>query len=287
MSANWYTLSIIALFFIGTQRFLYKISVQRGCNAAVTTFTFMGTVTCISFVLLLFSDTPLGPISSLVFISLVNSISFTLATLTHMETLKYLPVNVAYPIIRLNLALVVIFSVLFFGDSLSVWQIAGIFVAIFAILILAKSPDTRETGVRDIRRGFLLLTVCVLSGAVASISSKFAAMETNKLAFITLSYLLGTSFAFALRNRVSEKKADSRNRDAVMIGICMALLNLVGFYLFLLALDRGPLSIVVSIISLHFVIPIVLSAIFYSEKLRKIHFIGIGLTVVSVIFLRM
>ncbi len=287
MLVNWYTLSIIALFFIGAQRFLYKVSVQRGCNAAVTTFTFMGTVTCISFVLLLFSDTPLGPIYFLVFISLVNSISFTLATLTNLETLKYLPVNVAYPIIRLNLAVVIIFSVLFFGDSLSPWQIAGIFVAIFAIVILAKSPDANETGIRNLRRGFVLLSVCVLSGAVASISSKFAAMETNKLAFITLSYLLGTSFAFMLRNRVAQKTAGSRNRDAVIIGICMGLLNLIGFYLFLLALDRGPLSLVVSIISLHFVIPIVLSALIYSEKLKKVHFVGIGLTVISVIFLRM
>jgi drug/metabolite transporter (DMT)-like permease len=287
VSLNWYTLSIIALFFIGLQRFLYKVSVQRGCNAAVTTFTFMGTVTCISFVLLLFSDAPLGPISFLVFISLVNSISFTSATLTNLETLKYLPVNVAYPIIRLNLAVVVIFSVLFFGDALSAWQIAGIFVAICAILILAKSPDANEAGIRNLRRGFVLLSICVLSGAVASISSKFAVMETNKLAFITLSYFFGTSFAFTLRNRVAQKAKDSRDRDAIIIGICMAILNLIGFYLFLLALDRGPLSVVVSIISLHFVIPIVLSALFYSEKLKKVHFVGIGLTVVSVIFLRM
>ena len=287
MLPNWYTLSIIALFFIGSQRFLYKVSVQRGCNAAVTTFTFMGTVTCISFVLLLFSNASLGSISFLVFISFVNSISFTLATLTHMETLKYMPVSVAYPIIRLNVVVVVIFSVLFFRDPLSPWQIAGIFVAICAILTLAKSPDTRETGVRNIRKGFALLTVCVLSGAVASISSKFAAMETNKLAFITLSYLLGTSFAFTIRNRVAQKTTDSGARDAIIIGICMGFLNLIGFYLFLLALDRGPLSIVVSIISLHFVIPIVLSALFYSEKLKRVHFVGIGLTVISVIFLRM
>ena len=284
---NWYALSILALFFIGTQRFLYKVSAQRGCNTAITTYTFMGTVTCISFILLLFSNTPLNHIPFLVFISLINSISFTAATLTHMETLKYLPVNVAYPIIRLNVAVVVIFSVLFFRDPLSAWQIAGIFVAICAIITLAKSPNTRETGDKNIRRGFVLLSVCVLSGAVASISSKFAAMEVDKLAFITLSYLFGTAFAFGLRNRMVRKTTDGGNRDAVIIGISMGLLNLIGFYLFLLALDRGPLSIVVSIISLHFVIPIVLSALFYAEKLKKAHFIGICLTIVSVLFLRM
>ena len=112
-------------------------------------------------------------------------------------------------------------------------------------------------------------------------------MEVDKLAFITLSYLFGTAFAFGLRNRMVRKTTDGGNRDAVIIGISMGLLNLIGFYLFLLALDRGPLSIVVSIISLHFVIPIVLSALFYAEKLKKAHFIGICLTIVSVLFLRM
>ena len=287
MVENWYTLSIASLFFMGTQRFLYKVSAQRGCNAAITTYTFMGTVTCISFIFLLFSDVPVNHLPFLVFISLVNSLSFTVATLTHMETLKYLPVSVAYPIIRLNLAVVIIFSVFFFRDTLSVWQVTGILVAIGAILTLTKSADTRKTGEKNSRRGFTLLLLCVVSGAVASISSKFAAMETSKWAFIALSYLLGTSFAFALRNRMEQKTAHGGQRDAVIIGLCMGFLNLIGFYLFLLALEKGPLSIVVSIIGLHFVIPIVLSALFYAEKLKRAHFIGVGLTIVSVVFLRM
>ena len=284
---NWYTLSIISLFFMGTQRFLYKVSVQRGCNAAITTYSFMGTVTCISFILLLFSDASLFHIPFLIFISLINSISFTSATLTHMETLKYLPASIAYPIIRLNVAVVIAFSVLFFQDTLSPWQIAGILVAICAILTLTKSPDTRKTGDKNLRRGLVLLFVCVISGAVASISSKFAAMEASKWGFIALSYLFGTSFAFALRNRMGHDVPRGGDRDAVIIGICMGFLNLVGFYLFLLALERGPLSIVVSIIGLHFVIPVVLSALFYGESLKKAHFLGIGLTIVSVLFLRM
>ena len=284
---NWYTLSLISLFFMGTQRFLYKVSVQRGCNAATTTYAFMGTVSCISLIFLLFSDVSLKHIPFLVFISLINSISFTLATLTHMETLKYLPASVAYPIIRLNVAVVIVFSVLFFRDTLSVWQIAGILMAVCAILTLAKSPDTRKTGVKNLRWGFTLLSVCVVAGAVASISSKFAAMETSKWAFIALSYLLGTFFAFALRKRTEHKTDHGGKRDAMIIGICMGLLNLIGFYLFLLALERGPLSIVVSIIGLHFVIPVILSALFYAERLKKAHFLGIGMTMVSVLFLRM
>jgi drug/metabolite transporter (DMT)-like permease len=286
MLQNWYALSIISLFFMGTQRFLYKVSAQRGCNTAWTTFTFMGTVTVLSSISFLISCEPVPGIFFLVLISLVNSVSFTLGTLSHMEALKYLPASVAYPIIRLNAAVVVVFSVFFFRDHLSQYQIVGIFIAIAVISILARESNSQEATRRDIRRGFSLVAVCVLSGAVASISSKFAAMYTDKMAFIALSYFMGTLFSFAFRNRLVVETAGGRNTDAVIIGIAMGLLNFAGFYAFLSALAIGPLSIIISIMGLHFVIPIILSTIIYSEKLTPIRIFGVLLTIVSVIFLR-
>ncbi len=95
MFENWYALSMIALFLMGIQRFLYKVSAQRGCNSSWTTFTFMGTVTFLSAISLFISCETLAPIPFLVFIALVNSLSFTLATMTHMEALKHLPGSVA------------------------------------------------------------------------------------------------------------------------------------------------------------------------------------------------
>jgi drug/metabolite transporter (DMT)-like permease len=286
MPGNWYTLSMIALFFMGTQRFLYKVSAQRGCNSAWTTFTFMGTVTFLSVISLLIFPEPVLGISYLIFIALVNSVSFTLATLTHMESLKHLPVSVAYPIIRLNVAVVVVFSLVFFNDRLSPYQIAGILIAIAVIAILTSESNSGKTEHRDIRRGFFLVFVCVVCGAVASISSKFAAMHTNKMAFMALSYFVGTLFSFLLKDRLIEETEGNRNKDAVTIGIAMGLLNFAGFYAFLSALDLGPLSIIVSIMGLHFVIPIILSKIIYSEKLTPIRILGILLTAVSVIFLK-
>jgi drug/metabolite transporter (DMT)-like permease len=246
----------------------------------------MGTVTLLSGISFFVSYEPVSGIPFLVFVSLVNSVSFTLGTLSHMEALKYLPASVAYPIIRLNAAVVVVFSVLFFRDRLSEYQIAGIFIAIAVISILARESNSQETPRRDIQRGFSLVAVCVLSGAVASISSKFAAMYTNKMAFIALSYFMGTLFSFAFRNRLVAETAGSRHTDAVIIGIAMGLLNFVGFYAFLSALAIGPLSIIVSIMGLHFVIPIILSTIIYSEKLTPVRIFGVLLTIVSVIFLR-
>lgn len=287
MSWNWYILSVIALLFMGTQRFLYKVSAQRGCNTAWTTFTFMGTVTLLSGVAFFFSNESIPDITFLIFVALVNSLSFTLGTLSNIESLKHLPAGVAYPIIRLNAAVVVVFSVLFFQDRLSGYQVFGILIAIAVITLLAGESNGQKEGYGDTRRGFWLVVICVISGAVATISSKFAAMYTNKMAFMALSYLLGTGFSFTLRNRLQTETAGGRNKDAVIIGIAMGLINFVGFYTFLSALEKGPLSIVVSITGLHFIIPIILSAVIYSENLTRVRIVGILLTIMSVIILRM
>ena len=66
----------------------------------------------------------------------------------------------------------------------------------------------------------------------------------------------------------------------------MGLINLAGFYAFLSALSLGPLSIIVSITGMHFVIAVILSVIIYKEKLSARRILGIVLTVASVVFLR-
>jgi drug/metabolite transporter (DMT)-like permease len=181
---------------------------------------------------------------------------------------------------------VVIFSVIFFRDRLSGYQIVGILIAIAVITLLAKESNGQSSTRRNIRKGFSLVAVCMACGAIASISSKFAAMHTSKMAFIALSYFIGALFTFPFRNRLETERTKALRSDAVIIGVIMGLLNFAGFYAFLAALAIGPLSIIVSIMGLHFIIPIILSTIIYSEKLTPLRILGILLTAVSVIFLR-
>jgi uncharacterized membrane protein len=66
----------------------------------------------------------------------------------------------------------------------------------------------------------------------------------------------------------------------------MGLINFVGFYTFLAALSVGPLSIIVSVTGMHFVIAVILSVIVYKEKLSRMRLFVIGLTIISILFLR-
>jgi drug/metabolite transporter (DMT)-like permease len=209
-----------------------------------------------------------------------------MATVSHIESLKYVPASIAYPMIRLNAVLVVLFSIIYFRDSLSPKQFMGIALAMTAIVILARELSEEKADRRNIIRGIILACLALLGGAIASISSKFAAIHTDKMAFMALSYIISTFLSLGLRRRFHSEGSRGNCRDAFILGVVMGVINLAGYYCFLLALSTGPLSIIASIAGMHFVIAILLSALVYAERLTRWRILGISLTVLSIALLK-
>jgi drug/metabolite transporter (DMT)-like permease len=284
---NWYTFAILALVLLGFQRFLYKVSAERRCNSAWTSFSFMATVAFLSTILFFAWNETVHNIGFLLFISLANSLTFFFATVGNMEALKHIPASIAYPVIRLNAVIVVIFSILYFGDTLSPYQGAGIVLAMCAVVILARDTAEDNKRTKNRRRGFLFVGISILAGSLAAISSKFAATYTNKMAFMAVSYTMATFLSLAFRKKAQSKNINPHQKDALLIGFFMGLINLGGFYCYLKALSTGPLSIVTSVMAMHFVIAIILSTLIYKENLNKWRITGIVLTIFSMLLLRL
>jgi drug/metabolite transporter (DMT)-like permease len=285
---DWYFFSIAALVLLGAQRFLYKVAAERNCSSALTTAVFMGTVTLLSGAAFLASGESAGEISTLVVLALVNSASFALATVAHMEALKHLPATVTFPITRLSILVVIFFSIVYFGERPQPLQMAGMLLGLSVVFVFAGEAGDKSGHRGNPRTGFLFAAACVLCGAVASISSKFAAVSTSKAGFMALSYLLGTLFALALeRKNRGGKSPGVKSGEAVWIGLCMGLLNFFGFYAFLTALESGPLSVIALITGMHFVIAVALSVLLYRERMTPRRILGIGLTLLAVVFLQL
>lgn len=285
--AEWYLLSIVALLLMGTQRFLYKVSAESRCPTAWTTFSFMATVTVVSAVSFVLGGEPVLDHKMLWVTALWNSAAFVLGTVTHIEALKHVPSSIAYPAIRLNLVLVVFFSLFYFKEQISPFQVAGMVLAAGVMVLLTGEAEKGHGGKGDVRKGLILVFVSVACGAMASISSKFAALYANKLAFMALSYFMGSLFALGLTGRMKAGEVREKRKQAVGIGMIMGIINFAGFYAFLKALASGPLSLVVTVTGMHFVIAVVLSVLVYREKITLTRMLAIALTMVSVFLLRL
>jgi len=217
----------------------------------------------------------------LILISLANSLTFTSATLCHIQALKYIPAPVAYPLIRMNIVLVVLFAVVFLQESLAPHQVLGLLFSLATVWILGRDRSSDFlAGLRT--RGLWLVFLAMLAGGLSAISSKYAADHTDIWAFIALSYIFSTLFTLALTPRMFAPAQDSATgKLALGIGLLMGLLNLGGFYLFLRALALGPLSIVAVVNGMHFLVPVILSAIFFKERFNPSRLLGLLLALAA------
>lgn len=282
-----YGFALLSLALLGIQRFLYKVSAEFRCDTAQVTFAFMGTVTGLAALSFLLQGTPVENRAFLLAVGAVNGLAFFVATTTTLEALKHLPAAVVYPVARLNVLVVVAFSVIYFKDRFTISQAAGILTAVMVITLLTRR-EASETGgeSKDRKKGFVLLAASLLSGAAAAISSKFAAGDTDLFAFMTLSYGIGALLSLFPAGAFRRKGPPGTHRRSLVLGFTMGMFNFAGFFSFLKALQGGPLSLVAPITGLHFVVAIVLSALLFGERLTPVRVAGILLTVAAVFLLQ-
>ncbi len=102
----------------------------------------MTTVAILSYIFWAYLKEPIGNLTALIILAVVNSLTFLTATMSFIEALKSVPATIAYSVARrLNLVILTMFSFVWFHDRLSVWQICGIAVALAAMLILTKGTN--------------------------------------------------------------------------------------------------------------------------------------------------
>lgn len=276
--------TFIALFAFGLQTFLYKVSAARKCNTALTTLSFMITVSILSLGFWIYTKQPLGNIKYLLIFAVINSVAFLTTTVTRINALKYIPTSISYPIIRTSTIFVVAFSLFYFKDTLSYYQFAGILLAVLVVFILYKND--KEDRIKNFKIGLSLTLIAMVTSAISTTAQKFASLYVNKLSYITVAYVLNIFLVLALNKQIQGKtNKKAKKKDAWIIGLLIGIFNFIGFFYVLKAYSLGPLSIVAPLHDMNFVIAIILASIVYKEKLTKRRTLGIILSVISVILL--
>ncbi|MBU1975936.1 MAG: DMT family transporter [Nanoarchaeota archaeon] len=283
---DWYILAIFAVVSYGIQNFLFKVSAEKKCNSAWTLLSFQGTVAVISTVLFLVFALDLSNTFTLLLWAIINSTTFFAAMLSRIESLKHIPTNVAYPIIRMSTVFVVLFSLFFFKDNLSTYQGAGIVLAILTVVLLTGNGAHFKAN-KKIKIGLILVGISLIFSVLTNIAIKFGAMLGNTLGLMCFSGIFCSIMSFGFRNKMQNEKENPKQKNALIIGFFIGVANVIGFYVLLKALEVGPLSIVASINSLYYVIAVLLSAIFFKEKMTLKRILALILSIIAVVLLGM
>lgn len=284
--STWYFYSILALILLGTQRFLYKVTAERGYSSGVTTAVFMATVCVLSTVTYILSGGTTANYTVLIGLALVNSCAFAITTISNIEALRHLPTSITFPLTRLSLVVVILVSVIYFAEQLSNQQWLGVLLGFGVVFLMAKEVRQDTSPQENSRYGLFCVGICILCGAIASISSKLAAVSTNTAGFMAVTYLFATLFSLLINKRWPGKNGGENKKEMILIGMLMGILNFFGFYAFLTALSSGPLSSIALITSMHFVIAIILSVVIYHEKITLRRGAALALTLLAVFFMK-
>lgn len=211
-----------------------------------------------------------GNISATVFWGLVCGFFSAFGNILLIESMSSLSAGVCSTIYRLNLALVVPFSVLFFGEKLYFSQGLGVFFAIMAVAAFLPGSN-RNAALSGKKYTVLLPMVMIITASVfragLGIAGKYGALagaSPNGITFITevmwiiagLGYWLIREKTYHLDRKVIEYGAAS--------GVLVS--GILFFMIRALACEGVKASVVLPVMQMSFLLTFLLSVIFLKEK---------------------
>lgn len=266
--------------------FGYKMAAEAGCSSRAVIHRAAMTVTLLSSMALIYSGNVVQRPWLTLALALVNSSFFALGSLAKLSALKRAAAAWVFPVTKINAALVVVYALVLFGDRPRLPQWLGLLLTLSVLLIAGgeKKGQGNDRGAEPL--GLLLALGSAVCTSLSMLAGKYAALSVEKFPYMALSYAL-----VALHTGLAERYSGSGNewrvprtawRYGVMIGLC----NFAGYALVLEAFARGPLSLCQGVFANSFIVPVLLSAWFYQEKLTPRRLLGIALAITAVLLLK-
>lgn len=204
------------------------------------------------------------------------------------EVLKYLSSSEYFISFRiLSVVLLTWVWLVLFGEVLSQSQIFWLVIGFLGILLLFEE-DKRLQHSRNWSRAISLLMLSIWLGSIVQLCAKYLALESSQIAALilyqwTFLFLLAALFyqkKFLKLFYTTHPKKDLIIASAFWLTICLAAItNFMAFYY------SWPIGIVAKVLGYSVFIPIILSMIFYREKLSIKKWIAFILTIISIYYL--
>ena len=190
---------------------------------------------------------------------------------------------------RLSLVIPVALSVFLYGDKISVLKIAGIVVAILAVVLVSsneKEEGAHKLSILEILLPFILF---VSSGIIDSLTKYVQNTYLVNESLSNIYLILGFGIAFVLGFvflsfllLTGRKKFNIRN---VVAGICLGVPNYFSIYFLVKALQSPAMSSSATIPINNIGVLLVVSLfgiMVFKEKLSKKNYMGLGLTLLAI-----
>ena len=288
MSEPWFLYAIAATLFYGIINFTYKTVARRGYSSLKILNIQALTVAAIAVFFTDIFSHPSVILRMILLYALLNSFFFAMGTILKMSALKYIPVNVAVPIGKLNSVFVIFIGIIFFAETPSITQGLGIILAMTAVFMLIK-PQKQGIEARNLHlKGVFFVFLGAVSVAISITVGKIASDKVPNIDYVFFSYFFVAIYTFLTGRYIMGYRNGKKSLDlrGYLTGVILGTLNISGYLLILKAWATGPLSLVQAVFSLAMIISIVLARIFYREKFTPRNLAAVAISLIAVYLIK-
>lgn len=292
----WFLYALVSMVFAGLHTFLSRVAAHRNHNSALNTFWIaMVAAACAALVLTVMGDIAtafdFGAYTHVVWATALGTgLVYSASATLRIESLRFIDSMLFFPVYKtVGPFAVAIAGVVIFHEHLSHVEIVGIVLGLLVpLLMVHKSEQMRQ---RALAFGLLLAFLSAMFSMLSAILSKWGAdTGANMMAFLIIADLASAFGALGLYH-VREYHTNGwalngyLHRDTLVLAITTGVLSFVSYYLFLLAISLGKLSVVFTVGSFYILIPIVLSIWWYGEHVNARKVLAIALSLAALMFL--
>lgn len=269
----WLVYALASAIFTGMQSFILKIIAERGYSTnLVNSYALVVAATCGVATVALFSDFK-GNYLIGVAIAALTGVIYMASTIARTRSLRHLNDAFAFSMYKSGTVfLVTLAGLLLLGESPTLLQSAGIGLALVVPFFVETPRENDEIGV--FRKGIVLLAIAIVAGAASATINKYGApLFDSALMFGVFNYLFGMVTGFSLQifeHRLVPDRwfIDRRHKtyETVVVTCALGFTIFLAFSSLMMAFRTGPLSVVYTINSMYFVVPIILSTFVLRKK---------------------
>ncbi|WP_107727099.1 EamA family transporter [Desmospora activa] len=270
----WFVWALLSSIIFGMSGFLMKASSHHR-GAVIETLWALYLTGTIGFLLWVWAFGQFRFDGAVLLGGLVIGIGSAAGNWLFMLALKKGPASLTSPLVNTNILLIILFSILFYGERLSLMEGIGVTLLVAAVFLIPIDPD-EKLAVKN-RRWYVLVIAATLLFTFRNGGLKVTE-EAGLAGEIVLFYgylfsLIWMSVEVWRRRRSTTNDSDRTPvsiRKGLIWGGAAGIFSFIGMQLYTIALIDGPASIVAPLFATNSLVVALLSILFFRERLSLI-----------------
>lgn len=217
----------------------------------------------------------------------VKAFIVTTSWISGLAALNYIPITTASPIKATRPVIVVLFSIILFGEHLNLWQWCGVVTVIAAMYLLSRS--SKKEGIAFSRnKGIAYMVISVLSGSFSALYDKhiLSMLEPLFVQSWTNVYITILLAAVILFKKLAKPQDHERFKwDWTIVIIAVLITISDALYFFAVKQDGSLLSVISLIRRGSVLITFVLGGLMFKEHNIKSKAVSLGILSAGIVLL--